>query len=423
MLQRLLRNNIFLILWCVIAAFGTYFCTYAFRKPFNAGMYHDYVLWGIGYKSVLIISQMIGYVLSKYIGIKLISELNPAKRIWLILSLIGFAELSLIGLGICPYPWNFIFMFFNGLPLGLIFGIIFSFLEGRRFTEMLSVGLSISMIVGSGMLKSFYFFIRDFFHLSEFWVPAVEGLIFIPLIGFFVWMLSQIPKPTEKDIDLRVERLPMKRPDKKHLLSTFGLGIFCIVAINALSTVCRDFRDDFMVELVRDLQINRPMSIFYKIESLISFIVLLSISVFSFIRSNAKSFALMHLLILSGMVLLGGSAFLYIYGHISGIAWLMMSGSGIFLSYIPIQSIYFDRFIATFRVKSNAGFLIYLCDSAGYTCTMLLLLYKELYSPHFSWLKVILSMNVVIAVIGTILLIIACIYFFRKYRKQAVADI
>jgi len=308
MLQKFLRHNTFLILWCIIAAFGTYFCTYAFRKPFNAGIYSDYALWGVGYKSILIISQMAGYVLSKYIGIKLISELQPARRIIAIVGLIGFSELALLGLGLFPHPWNFVFMFFNGLPLGLIFGIIFSYLEGRRFTEILSIGLGISMIMGSGMLKSLYFFIRDFFSLTEFWVPAVIGLICIPFLALFVWMLSQIPKPTENDMSMRVERLPMLRSEKLQLLSSFGVGIFCMVAINALSTVCRDFRDNFMVELTLDIGIDSPMNIFYKVELLISVVVLLSIGIFSFIKNNARSFAWMHVLIFFGIITLGASA-------------------------------------------------------------------------------------------------------------------
>jgi MFS family permease len=414
MLQKLLRHNTFLILWCIIAAFGTYFCTYAFRKPFNAGTYSDYALWSVGYKSILILSQMAGYVLSKYIGIKLISELQPARRIITIVGLIGFSELALIGLGLCPHPWNFVFMFFNGLPLGLIFGIIFSYLEGRRFTEMLSIGLGISMIMGSGMLKSLYFFFRDFFVLTEFWVPAVIGLISIPFLALFVWMLSQIPKPTESDMTMRVERLPMVRSEKLQLLSSFGVGIFCMVAINALSTVCRDFRDNFMVELTREVGINSPMNIFYKVELLISVVVLLSIGIFSFIKNNARSFAWMHVLILFGLITLGASALMYSSGLISGLTWLIMSGMGIFLSYIPTQSIYFDRFIATFRVKANAGFLIYLCDSAGYTCSMGILIYKELFSPNLSWLRVVLTMNITISIISIILLMTACYYFYKK---------
>ena len=147
----------FFIAWCMIAAFGTYFCMYAFRKPFNAGTYEGLTLWGGSYKIVLIISQVIGYMLSKFIGIKVISELKAASRSQLIIGLILFAEIALLLFGLIPHPYNFVCLFLNGLPLGMIWGIVFSYLEGRRFTEILAIGLSVSLIVSSGMLKTIYF--------------------------------------------------------------------------------------------------------------------------------------------------------------------------------------------------------------------------------------------------------------------------
>ena len=80
-LQQLLSSSKgFFIVWCMIAAFGTYFCMYAFRKPFSAGTYSEYKLWGIDYKAVLIIAQVFGYMLSKFAGIKVISELKASSR-------------------------------------------------------------------------------------------------------------------------------------------------------------------------------------------------------------------------------------------------------------------------------------------------------------------------------------------------------
>ena len=70
---------------CIVAAFGTYFCMYAFRKPFAVGMYQGYELWGIDYKIVLVISQVLGYTLSKFTGIKIIAEMAPQRRISAIL--------------------------------------------------------------------------------------------------------------------------------------------------------------------------------------------------------------------------------------------------------------------------------------------------------------------------------------------------
>ena len=191
-LHRLLTDSrLFFIAWCMIAAFGTYFCMYAFRKPFTAGTYSGLNLWDIHYKSILIISQVVGYMLSKFIGIKVISELKSSQRKKLIICLILIAEMALLFFGLTPYPYNFIFLFLNGLPLGMVWGIVFSYLEGRRFTEVLAMGLSISLIISSGILKTAYFEIHDWFpSVTEFWMPALVGIIFLPLFLLFVWMLS-----------------------------------------------------------------------------------------------------------------------------------------------------------------------------------------------------------------------------------------
>src|SRR5689334_11740273 len=93
MIQRIFaKSNTFFIIWCMIAAFGAYFCMYAFRKPFNAGVYIGLTLWGLHYKSILVITQVMGYMLSKFIGIKIISELKAASRNKLIVILILIAE-------------------------------------------------------------------------------------------------------------------------------------------------------------------------------------------------------------------------------------------------------------------------------------------------------------------------------------------
>nr|WP_315815098.1 DUF5690 family protein [Paraflavitalea speifideiaquila] len=60
----------------------------------------------------------------------------------------------------------------------MVWGIVFSYLEGRRFTEVLAIGLSISLIISSGILKTAYFEIHDWFPaVSEFWMPALVGAV------------------------------------------------------------------------------------------------------------------------------------------------------------------------------------------------------------------------------------------------------
>ncbi len=56
---------------------------YAFRKPFSVGTFAVpgvSFMPEIDYKVLLIISQVIGYTLSKFIGIKVVSELEGNYR-------------------------------------------------------------------------------------------------------------------------------------------------------------------------------------------------------------------------------------------------------------------------------------------------------------------------------------------------------
>jgi hypothetical protein len=94
-LQRLFANPA----WALVAAFGTYFCMYGFRKPYTAATYSGVSFFGLDYKTMLVISQTIGYVLAKWIGIKIVSEIKPIKRIGAILGLIVFAEVMLLLFG------------------------------------------------------------------------------------------------------------------------------------------------------------------------------------------------------------------------------------------------------------------------------------------------------------------------------------
>jgi MFS family permease len=413
------HSKVFFIFWCMLAAFGTYFCMYAFRKPFTSGTYSGMSLWDLDYKAVLIIAQVLGYMLSKFMGIKVISELKASGRKKLIIGLILFAELSLLFFGLVPYPYNFFFLFLNGLPLGMVWGIIFSYLEGRRFTEMLAMGMSISLIVSSGIIKTVYFMVHDWLpFIDEFWMPCVIGLLFLPLFLMFVWMLSVIPEPTEADKLLRVERLPMTAADKRLALKEYGLAIFSIGLIYTMLTTMRDFRDNFSVEIWNEIAPHWDKSVFSLTEAITGIIVLIAIGSLSLIRNNIKGFWMIQYLIASGLVISGGSTLLFYFQVISPFWWMLLVGMGLFLAYTPIQVVLFERMIALFKIRANAGFFVYMCDSAGYLGSVGLLLYKEFFMKDISWAKVLMQFSYVLTVTGLILLLLSSLFFNRKMGNK-----
>ena len=69
-------------IYAIVAAFSSYFSMYAFRKPFTAAKFESLTFWGsdVELKTALVLSQVIGYTISKFVGIKVCSESVKAKR-------------------------------------------------------------------------------------------------------------------------------------------------------------------------------------------------------------------------------------------------------------------------------------------------------------------------------------------------------
>ena len=420
--EALSRSNTFFIAWAVIASFGAYFCMYAFRKPFNAGLYQGLELSEVSYKAILIISQVAGYTLSKFAGIKVISELKHNARVKLVIGLILVAELALLFFGLVPYPYNFVFLFMNGLPLGMVRGVVFSFLEGRRFTEMLSMGLNISVVIASGVLKTIYIEVHGIFpDISEFWMPFFMGLLFLPLFLAFVWMLSVIPTPTAEDIALRTERVPMTSADKRLVMRQFGFPIVCLVIFYATLVVVRDFRDNFTIEIWNEIDSHWGSGVLTTTEMITGIVVLVIIGALAFVKDNLAGFRLAYMILLGGILLIGVGTLLFERSAISGFYWMLMVGLGLFLAYTVLQTVIFDRMIALFRIKANAGYFVYICESIGYMGSVGLLLYKEFFMKDLSWSRVLMQFSYLQFCLG-LLLLAASHIFFDKYRTGRSAQ-
>lgn len=412
------HKDIRFLAYGAFASFGTYFCMYAFRKPFTVATFEQLSFMGIDYKIILIITQVLGYMLSKFIGIKLISELKAKNRLPYLLVMISLAELSLILFGLIPPPYNIIFMFFNGLSLGMIWGIVFSYLEGRKFTEILGVTLCSSFIVSSGAVKSVGLLLIKATSVSEIWMPALTGAVFlVPFLGFSI-LLDRIPRPTEEDKVLRKERRPMSREDRKTVLSNFFFPIIILVFFYISLTAIRDFRDNFSREIWDAVGFEDNASIYTLSELPVAIIVLFSIGLFGFVKNNYRAFMTYHYLLLFGALLIGISTFLFQNQLIGPVLWMILIGLGLYICYVPFNCIFFDRMIATFKIEGNAGYLIYIADAFGYLGSMAILLYKNFGQRSVSWLQFFSYGTYAIAIIGFVVATSSLLYFKKKYRRK-----
>ncbi|SIQ29507.1 hypothetical protein SAMN05421797_1011322 [Maribacter ulvicola] len=401
-----------------LASFGLYFCMYAFRKPFSVATFDGEMVYGIDYKILLILAQVIGYMLSKFGGIRIVSGLKAQNRVAYLTTMILFAELTLILFGLLPKPYNFILFFFNGLSLGMIWGITFSYLEGRKMTEILGIILCSSFIVSSGAVKSVGLWLMKTYTISEFWMPAATGAVF--LLPFFIclYFLKKLPAPTAEDIQLRKKRKPMCAADRKQVLKRFSFPMLILVVFYTALTALRDFRDNFSRELWDSVGFSGDASIYTLSELPIAILVLLILGLFGVVKGNFKAFIGFHYLLILASMLIGVSTFLFQQGVLSPVYWMILIGFGLYACYVPFNCIFFDRMIAAFKIEGNAGYLIYIADSFGYLGSMAVLLYKNFGQSNSSWLQFFMGSIYCIAFLGVGISMISMVYFQKKYKTQ-----
>ncbi len=402
--------------WAILAAFSTYFCMYAFRKPFAAAAVPgEATLLGsaVKLKILYVVSQVIGYTLSKFMGIKVVSEASAAGRARAIVGLIGAAWLALLLFAILPAPWNALAMFLNGIPLGMVWGLVFGFLEGRRLTEVLGAGLSASYIIASGVVKSAG--VETMAQgIPDVWMPFVVGAFFVPLTLVSVWMLKVLPPPNAEDERLRVRREPMDGAARKAFILRFGLGVFALTASHTIMTAYRDFRDNFAADIWKELGYGGEPSKLATTELWVAFGVLVVLAALYVIRSNRLALLTVHAVMLIGSLLVGISTWLFQAGTIGPELWMTLVGLGLYTAYVPFGSMLFDRLIAAAGTVANAGFLIYLCDAFGYLGSVGVLLYKNFGHGGSTWLSFFTSFSYLSAAICAGLFVVSLVYFYVR---------
>lgn len=411
-------------IFVIVAAFSTYFAMYAFRKPFASGTYSELSLWGMDYKILLVIVQIFGYTLSKFLGIKVISEMKPGSRIKAILLLIGIAWFALLLFAIIPYPYNFVCLFLNGLPLGMIWGIVFSFLEGRRNTELLGAGLCVSFIIASGVMKTMGLWWSMKFEAwgmsaqqAEFWMPFASGAVFVPMLLAAVWLLSQVPPPTAEDIASRTKRVPMDGEARRKFIGQFAWGLGFLVAFYILLSIYRSIRDDFQAELWDALGYGGKPEIFTLSELPVALVSLLCVGLLFLIKNNRTAFRTNFLVVAVGCLLTLLATVGFKAGVVGGAWWIILVGMGLYMPYILFNAVIFDRLIAVFKTAANVGFLIYLADSFGYLGYVGVQLFRNFGLAELSWLTFFTNLSYIMGIGGLILIILAFVYFERKASK------
>jgi hypothetical protein len=307
-------------------------------------------------------------------------------------------------------------LFLNGLPLGTVWGVVFSFLEGRRTSEILGAGLSCAYVVASGAVKSVGAALLGR-GVSEAWMPALTGVLFLPVFLAAVYGLSLIPAPSEADVSARTEREPMNAGERRAFVRKFFPGLLLLVIVYLFLTSYRDFRDNYAAEIWADLGYDKQAGVFTLTEIPIAMSVMVVLGLLYLVKNNKRGLLFTYVIMGSGALMVGLGTLMFDGGVIGPQAWMILVGLGLYLGYVPYGCVLFDRMIAALGIVATAVFLIYLSDAVAYGGSVGIVLYKVLGQADISKLQFFRYFSYAMSAVCVVFLAVSGSYFLRRARS------
>ncbi len=104
--------------------------------------------------------------------------------------------------------------------------------------------------------------------------------------------------------------------------------------------------------------------------------------------------------------------------QLSTFAWLFMQSLPLYIAFLAFQSVFFDRFIACFKVKGNVGYFIALIDFVGYVGTVSVLMIKEIMDMDFNWFVAYNYLSATVGIISAVAFSLAIVFIVIAHRKE-----
>lgn len=395
---------------------------YAFRKPFTAAAFEGMNFLGsdLTLKTAFVLSQIIGYTLSKYIGVKVCSETTASRRGATLVGLVLAAQGALLLFAVLPGTWKVAAMFLNGLPLGMVWGLVVAYLEGRRCSDFVMAALCGSFIVASAAVKDVARWLMSAWGVSETWMPAATGALFLPLFGLSVYLLASLPEPDALDLAARKPRGAMDKSARHAFLRRYAPGMLFLLVFYFFLTAYRDFRDNYGMEIFRDLGYGAEQSgLFSRADIPVAVASLAALALLNTLKNNRLALLLTYVFMMLGMAVLIAATFAIQHQMISGLTWMIATGLGTYLAFAPINAVLFERLMAATGSVGTAVFGIQLADSIGYTGAVVIQIYKDLGTPKDTHLTYFSQFSLLLGIGGFILAAAGAWYFMRVTPKTA----
>eukprot|EP00951_Prasinocladus_malaysianus_P001080 scaffold7634_cov51-Prasinocladus_malaysianus.AAC.2 len=315
--------------------------------------------------------QLVGYAISKMLAVKIVPEsIQHRVSVFLVL-ILACLELSMLLLAIIPLDYKILATFLAGLPAGLVWGFIVSYLEGRRTSDVMLVSLSISYIVSNSPIDAIGNALIGA-GMQPIWVPAAIGALTAPIFLLCVWLLHQLPPPSNEDVAERLERTAMNHSQRLVFTQSWGLGLLAILGAQLMLVTYKEVRATAKL-MIMTTPVNYGLDAdsMAFLDLLVGLSVLIPISALVFVRSNAAAtFASFCWMAAGSATLMVACIILSTYTDMNAKIYYALTGIGCMMGYVPFSSTLFERMLPYTGERGTITFPMALADAISYTAVV-----------------------------------------------------
>ena len=245
-------------------------------------------------------------------------------------------------------------------------------------------------------------------------MPFTAGLVFLGPLVVFVWMLRQIPPPSDSDIAARSARAPMTGTERLAMVRRHGVRLFGIIFAYLLITVLRSVRADFAPEIWAGLGLGKQPAIFTQSELWVTLGVVVANGAVVLIPNNRRAFFTSLGLSAGGLALALFALVGIRTGIVSPFVFMVLLGVGMYVPYVAVHTTVFERLIALTRERGNIGFLMYIADSVGYVGYAGLMVTRSAFPVKESFLGFFLDLATILVVGAFVAVVLSWVLYARR---------
>jgi len=211
----------------------------------------------------------------------------------------------------------------------------------------------------------------------------------------------------------------MSGAQRRAFLGRHWTGLSFLVAVYVLLTIMRSIRDDFGIEIWRDLGYDGKPAIFAQSELFVMFGVVFVNGAAIWVTCNRRAFLGSLGLVGCGFMIVLVAIFCQWQNWLTPFAFMVLTGLGLYIPYVAFHTTLFERLIAAFREQGNIGFLIYLADAVGYLGYVGIMLMRNTSLLEAGFLSLFIGASLLIAISAIFITLFLAFHYYYRLPREA----